>query len=188
MSGVQHKGWFTYEFVNQVVNNDFFIEIAEPTDDKLKLGKGKIHGMVDEIGGRNLVYSTLGMTNSDFDNELSEVTTLSFEGSQFSNGILHEMGHLWGLLHPWDINVKNENGTTFIQLLDVFRTFQNAEQDPLSPAGDLIRSNLMNTGGNPNLLLAPIGGGNTNLIEDQFGKIYTNFFNRNKQKQEDETK
>ena len=59
--------------------------------------------------------------------------------------------------------------------------YKLAVDHPLSQeAGILIRDNLMNSGGNPNLLLYPIPDPYTHklLTDDQFGEIYKNFCKR----------
>lgn len=86
------------------------------------------------------------------------------------------MGHLWGLIHPWRLGIKNENGL-FKLPVNLFNSFQEAKANPFSISGDLIKSNLMNSGGNPYLMLAPTEQGNS-LTDDQFGQIYRNFYNR----------
>ena len=171
-AGRQFKGWITFEYVDKVKPTDYFIEVVEPTDKRLKLGKGKANGKVNSIGGQNLVFSTLGLKNSDFATGFSKISTMYNEGSDFSDGVLHEIGHLFGLLHPWD-----KKGGGFRQISSIRDSYLSAAKDPMSDAGQELSANLMNSPGNPNMILG-VNFSKKKLTQDQFGQMYRNLYNK----------
>ena len=182
-NGNNFKGWITFEFVDEVEPGDFYIEFVQPKDEKLRVGNRHVKGRVDDIGGTNITFSTLGLKNEDFGTDLLNATVLLNEGDELSTDVLHEMGHLLGLLHPWDKREVNEHGT-FAQPASIYKLFKDAQSDPHSEAGEIIRTNLMNSGGNPVLFLAPIGGEEGTLTDDQFGQLYNNVYQRDQQQKQ----
>ncbi|QKX05215.1 RHS repeat protein [Aquimarina sp. TRL1] len=83
-------------------------------------------GVVDDIGGTEIYLSVTKKSESiDFSDEFSQIAQEEL-ADELSNTIIHEMGHLLGLLHVWDRIEKNKEGVTFRQIKKIADVYQRA--------------------------------------------------------------
>ena len=83
-------------------------------------------GVVDDIGGTEIYLSLTKKSESiDFTDEFSEIAQEEL-ANELSNTVIHEIGHLLGLLHIWDRIETNKKGVTFRQIKKIANVYQKA--------------------------------------------------------------
>ena len=178
--GAYYKGWFSHEHAEKISEMDYVIEFVKSDDERL--GGSNTQAIVDHIdGGRQILINESafeGITSAE--NELDFANFENQIAPEIGQTIVHEMGHLLGLIHPWDQGVPAEDndGEYVGQIRSLWDTNQQAVQDvenegigSETTAVRTIRNNVMNSPANKIPFLSDLFSTGKELTDDQFGTI-----------------
>lgn len=135
------QGWFTYEIISERISNKKYnIELMDPeayidkateiSGDPKYLTKYS-RGITNQIGGSEIFATTNGIVSGinvsdiDFNNEFTSFKQEEL-ANEISETIIHEMGHLLGLLHVWDRVRQNDDKVTFRQISKIADIYEKA--------------------------------------------------------------
>ena len=157
------EGNFTYTKVHNLKPDDFSITllsskefnnyIKENDPETYKKFDGNtdhLRGVSSETGGNSIILNIGNLEmEKNFDGSIDEELT-GIEFSERFDEILHEIGHLLGLLHPHEDFAKGKGGKVFTQISIINLIYDKALKDIknekyYSPAVKFIRSNMMST-------------------------------------------
>ena len=192
VNGKKYKGWFTYEVVDKISNKNYSIEFFEFDNFQKFLVENsyvspeeedyEFLAISDEIGGKRAYVGLFG----EYDSEFAELEY----ASQFATTVMHEIGHIMGLLHTFDLKTRtNKNGVVFKPNEYTKDLYINAYSDIMlnlfsSPSLNELKENLMSIGWDEmddnTFIDLEI---NDHQFRDAFNYIYNNFY-----KKEDENK
>ena len=134
--GRKLRGQFSYDFISErIQNKKYNIEILNHPDfisKSVELGEDPVlarfgRGIVDRVGGTEIYSTSLGLKseinpqgmNFNFDQQ----EELAIE---LSEGIMHEIGHLLGLIHVFERIHTNDKGKTFRQIKTIADIYEKA--------------------------------------------------------------
>ncbi len=171
------KGWFSYKIIeSKISNNNYTIQILNPIDFAQKeielrsntpftrkIISEQVKGSVNDIKGNNIYLNAscvdcgVNLDDIDTNNEWSMNFDYNIQtmADDHANTIIHEIGHLLGLIHTWEELVQTKTGEKFYQISSINDLYNKAINDMkqnngvgMSSAFSVMEKNFMSRGNN----------------------------------------